>query len=314
MAEVEKNAGNEEFKAGHFEAALTHYENAINLDQTNIIYYTNKATALTKLQRIDEAINVCNQAITIGRENRGSAENIAKCYNKIATAELSRNRIEAAIEAFRLSYDEKDDPVVTKEIKRLTDLITINPELAKKCKLQGDEYFNSQDYSKAIQSYSDSIKHGPKDPSSYTARAAALLKVAHYESVFEDCDKALKLDPKFYKAVLEKARCYEATKDFQNAYEHYNKVLSLNPGNSDAINGISTMHTKINQKKQAPKLTEAEIQRKMEEPEIRRILQDPMIQSVLHDIQTNPKSVSAHFSNPKVRPALIKLQDSGILS
>jgi tetratricopeptide (TPR) repeat protein len=39
----EKNKGNEAYKKKDFETALSHYNKAIELDPTNITYYTNKA-------------------------------------------------------------------------------------------------------------------------------------------------------------------------------------------------------------------------------------------------------------------------------
>ena len=43
QAQEEKTKGNEAYKKKDFEAAIEHYDKAIELDPTNITFYTNKA-------------------------------------------------------------------------------------------------------------------------------------------------------------------------------------------------------------------------------------------------------------------------------
>lgn len=50
-AEVEKEAGNDEFKAGRWEAAVAHYSAAIELDPTLVVAHNNRAMAHLKLVR-----------------------------------------------------------------------------------------------------------------------------------------------------------------------------------------------------------------------------------------------------------------------
>lgn len=320
MGEQLKNQGNEEFKAGRFEEALKFYQSAIDAEPTNVIYYTNKATALTKLKKYDEAVQTSLKAITVGRENNAAPENIAKCYNKVAAAEAARENIPAAIDALQKSIAEKSDPVAQSELKRLNDILAKkqkdlkNPENADQDKIDGDKFLKAKEYSKAVKSYSEAIKKFPEVTSLLGLRAEAQNSAGNFTEAISDAEKALKIDPKFAKAVLEKAKAFEGQKDYQGALEAYNKLLSVSPGNQDAIQGITQMHMKANQQKSRPKLSEAEAKRKMEEPDIRAILDDPWIQGILQDIQSNPKNAQTHFQNPRARPALLKLQEAGILS
>jgi tetratricopeptide (TPR) repeat protein len=77
-AEREKELGNEAYKKKDFDAALTHYEKAIELDPTNITYMTNKAAVYYEKNMIDECIQTCERGIEIGRENKAEYSLIAK--------------------------------------------------------------------------------------------------------------------------------------------------------------------------------------------------------------------------------------------
>jgi tetratricopeptide (TPR) repeat protein len=77
-AEREKELGNEAYKKKEFDAALGHYEKAIELDPTNITYLNNKAAVYYEQNKIDECIKTCEQAVDIGRENKADYALIAK--------------------------------------------------------------------------------------------------------------------------------------------------------------------------------------------------------------------------------------------
>jgi stress-induced-phosphoprotein 1 len=319
MAEQEKNLGNEQFKAGNFEGALQHYNRAIELDPQNVLFYSNKATALSKLNRHEEAVEICNECIKIGRAHGASYESIAKCYNKIAAAECARNNLEAAIDALNASVLEKTDPNVKRELKRVSDLLAKrkakeyeNPELAEKAKQEGNEFFKKADYPAAIDKYSEAIKRQPNNPFLYSNRAAAYSKLAEMPSALADCDRALEIDPNFIKAYTRKGYCHFIMKEYHKALENYQKALNIDPNNADALDGQNSVNQAIAQQRYtAP--DEQQIKRAMADPEIQRIVQDPGIQQILKDIQENPQAAASHLFNPKVRDVLLKLQAAGIL-
>lgn len=64
-----KEKGNEAFKEGKFEEALTFYKNAINLSPSDnkdlAIYYKNLAAVHLKLNKFDDAVEDCNKSLEI---------------------------------------------------------------------------------------------------------------------------------------------------------------------------------------------------------------------------------------------------------
>lgn len=318
-AEKEKQLGNEAFKKGDLEEAIKHYDEAIKIDPKNVLYYTNKSSALSKQKKYQEAIDVCEEAIKIGRENKAPYEHIARAYQKISTNYVVLDKLQEAIDALNSSLLEKQDPQVRREKKRLEDLLVKkkaaeyeNPELAEKAKNEGNDHFRNGKFPEAIERYSEAIKRAPRNPALYSNRAAAYSKLGEMPMAIKDCDKAIEIDPKFAKAYTRKAYCHFRMKDYNKARDCYNEALKIDPNNADAIDGLQSINIQIEKNRyQAP--DQEQIRRSMADPEIQRILQDPGMQQILQEIQQNPMSAQRYLQEPKVREALMKLQAAGIL-
>lgn len=63
-------------------------------------------------------------------------------------------------------------------------------------------------------------KRAPDDPRGFSNRAAALIKLMAFPQAVQDCDDALKRDPKFIRAYIRKAQALQAMKE-------YNRVLDV---------------------------------------------------------------------------------------
>ena len=318
-AENEKLLGNEAFKKGDLEEAIKHYDAAIKIDPVNVLYYTNKSSALSKQKKYQEAIDVCEEAIKIGRENQAPYEHIARAYQKISTNYVVLGKLQEAIDALSASLLEKQDPLVRREKKRLEDLLVKkkaaeyeNPELAEKAKNEGNEHFKNGQFPEAIECYTEAIKRAPRNPALYSNRAAAYTKLGEMPMAIKDCEKAIEIDPKFAKGYTRKAYCHFRMKEYSKARDAYNEALKVDPNNADAIDGLQSIDKQIAKNRyQAP--DQEQIRRSMSDPEIQRILQDPGMQQILQEIQQNPMSAQRYLQEPKVREALMKLQAAGII-
>ena len=81
-------------------------------------------------------------------------------------------------------------------------------------KLQGNKCFQQKRYADAVECYSKAINCCPEGEMSklavyYQNRAAAHEKLMKWKSVIKDCSSAIKLDRKYYKAVMRRSRAYE---------------------------------------------------------------------------------------------------------
>ncbi|XWS25270.1 hypothetical protein CRYUN_Cryun27aG0054900 [Craigia yunnanensis] len=85
--EALKNMGNETYKQGRFEEALTLYERAISLDSKQATYRCNKSAALLGLGRLMEAVVECKEAIQLDPTYCRAHHRLARIYLRLGEAE-----------------------------------------------------------------------------------------------------------------------------------------------------------------------------------------------------------------------------------
>ena len=69
-------------------------------------------------------------------------------------------------------------------------------------KEKGNELFKAKEFRSAIEAYTLSLKLDPDSPAVHSNRAAALMKQERWHDAIADCELALDLDPKFFKALM----------------------------------------------------------------------------------------------------------------
>ncbi|XVE95326.1 hypothetical protein REPUB_Repub02eG0087100 [Reevesia pubescens] len=85
--EALKNMGNEAYKQGRFEVALTFYERAISLDSKQATYRCNKSAALLGLGRLMDAVAECKEAIQLDPTYSRAHHRLATIYLRLGEAE-----------------------------------------------------------------------------------------------------------------------------------------------------------------------------------------------------------------------------------
>ncbi|NWX14583.1 SGTA protein, partial [Aegotheles bennettii] len=106
IAEAErlKTEGNEQMKAENFEAAVSFYGKAIELNPSNAVYFCNRAAAYSKLGNYAGAVRDCERAI-------GIDPNYSKAYGRMGLALSSLNKHTEAVVYYKkaLELDPEND-------------------------------------------------------------------------------------------------------------------------------------------------------------------------------------------------------------
>lgn len=117
-------------------------------------------------------------------------------------------------------------------------------------KRRGDEYFRNESYTKAIKTYTRAI-HNVEEmllaveskarswteshlALLYANRAAALLMQDRVRYALQDCTHALKMNPRYTRAIVRKARGLVRLGQVETALELYNSVN----GDTDGIQKV----------------------------------------------------------------------------
>ncbi|KAA0183678.1 Tetratricopeptide repeat protein 1 [Fasciolopsis buskii] len=130
---------------------------------------------------------------------------------------------------------------------------------AQEIKEKGNELFKGADYSEALQRYTEALdlcplKFATDRSVMFSNRAACHIKLDAPESALSDCDAALALQPDYLKCLMRRAALREEKDRLSDAFEDYQNILKLDPGNEKARWACATLPGRI--KEQQEKLKE----------------------------------------------------------
>ncbi|KAM0837294.1 hypothetical protein ACQ4PT_061740 [Festuca glaucescens] len=124
---------------------------------------------------------------------------------------------------------------------------TIFAEMAQELREEGNKLFQRREYERALLNYEKAAKLLPSAATSPAAAAdvaclhsnlaACYMQMSppdHYRAVNE-CNLALDAAPRYSKALLKRARCFEALGRFDLAVRDVDRVLAAEPGNLTAV-------------------------------------------------------------------------------
>lgn len=313
-----KNKGNELYKEKKFDEAIEQYNKAIELDPMEMSFLTNKAAVVLEKGDLDGCLELCREAIKLGKSNYADYGLVAKAFARMGNAYLKHKRYQEAIDYYTKAQLEKKSNVVArkmkiaqKKLKETTEAEYRDPEKAKVAKAEGNEKFKSGDFPGSIKAYTEAIMRDPECAVYFNNRAAAYMKLMDFGRAMDDCKKALVIDPKYLKAYSRKGNIELFLKEYHKALETFKQGLEIDPEHTECKNGIERTNYQI--QSQQGTNTEERAQRAMEDPEIRNIMADPVMRTVLQEMQNDPSAAQKHMSNPEVSAKIQKLIAAGIL-
>ncbi|OIW10821.1 hypothetical protein TanjilG_27767 [Lupinus angustifolius] len=327
QAQKEKEAGNAAYKKKDFDTAIQHYSKALELDDEDISYLTNRAAVYLEMGKYEECIKDCDKAAERGRELRSDYKMIARALtrkgNALVKLAKSSKDYDRAIETYQKALTEHRNPDTLKKLneaekakKELEQQEYFDPKLADEEREKGNEFFKQQKYPEAIKHYTESLRRNPDEPRTYSNRAACYTKLGAMPEGLKDAEKCIELDPAFVKGYTRKGAVQFFMKEYEKALETYREGLKHDPNNQEMLDGISRCVQQINKASRGD-LTPDELKERqakgMQDPEIQNILQDPVMRQVLVDFQENPKSAQDHMKNPMVMNKIQKLISAGIV-
>nr|KYP55391.1 Heat shock protein STI [Cajanus cajan] len=323
----EKESGNAAYKKKDFETAIGHYTKALELDDEDISYLTNRAAVYLEMGKFEECIKDCEKAVEKGRELRTDYKMIARALTRKGTALVKMAKCskdyEPAIETFQKALTEHRNPDTLKKLneaekakKELEQEEYFDPKLADEEREKGNELFKQQKYPEAIKHYTEAIKRNPKDHKAYSNRAACYTKLGAMPEGLKDAEKCIELDPTFSKGYTRKGAVQFFMKEYDKAMETYKEGLKHDPNNQELLDGIKRCVEQINKASRGdftPEELKERQAKAMQDPEIQSILQDPIMRQVLTDFQENPSAAQEHTKNPMVMNKIQKLISAGIV-
>ena len=95
-----------------------------------------------------------------------------------------------------------------------------------KAKNEGNQLYSQRKFLEAIEKYSEAIELSPTAVY-FCNRAACYSNLKEFQNAIQDCEEAIKLDPKYIKAFHRKALAYENLEDYRSALNEFTAVCAL---------------------------------------------------------------------------------------
>ena len=191
------------FKNGNYQKAINISTKLLkNKDKDNLAIYSTKSTALAKLKRFSEAIDVIDEAL--------------KIYPDDPTLTSSRA-------TFLVSIDEDE---ALREFDRVLELIGENDDAVRINTLynKASVLKNSGIYEESLKSFNQLLEITPDDLEALEEKVDILSKLKRYTEGIKTCDKILNLDHSNMKAIINKSGMLDKIGKTQLAYETLEKL------------------------------------------------------------------------------------------
>jgi len=170
--------GNEWYSMGKFEEAAKSYQEAINKEPEEPIYYNNLGTSLAKLQRFDEAIEIFRKMLEVQPESYSANKSLGELYGIrqeyrealpffAKAAELSSDDPDAF---FNLGACQLNTGASSDALANFNRAIQINANYAVAYYQAGMIYVNMNRKDEAIQYLEKFIELAPEDPNAPIAQ------------------------------------------------------------------------------------------------------------------------------------------------
>ncbi|MBA0705723.1 hypothetical protein Golax_017897 [Gossypium laxum] len=128
---------------------------------------------------------------------------------------------------------------------------------AHELKEEGNKKFQNKDYVAALQHYDDALRLIPKTHADravfHSNRAACLMqmKPIDYDTVIAECTMGLQVQPRFVRALLRRARAFEAIKKYEMAMQDVQLLLGADPNHKDALEIARRLRTALGPRQEA---------------------------------------------------------------
>ncbi|KAH8512228.1 hypothetical protein H0E87_009448 [Populus deltoides] len=128
---------------------------------------------------------------------------------------------------------------------------------AHELKEEGNKRFQNKDYAGALEQYDNALRLTPKTHPDravfHSNRAACLMqmKPIDYETVIAECTMALQVQPQFVRALLRRARAFEAIGKYEMAMQDVQVLLGADPNHRDALDITRRLRTAFGPRQEA---------------------------------------------------------------
>ena len=230
-------AGQNHESQGDYQAAVSDYTTAIQLDPKNPEPYSKRGNCYKMLEQYPQALDDYNAAIRLRPDNpdyyndRGIVYWKAKQYdNAIAdyneTLQLKGNTSRAYNNRGLAYYDKGNLDLALNDYEAS---MRADPQYADPYYNRGLLHYYGKEYDPAISDFSAAIDRDQKYANAYYMRGLCYQTLGNYKKAVNDYSYAIDINDNFLDAYNNRGLCYDDMKDVDHAIADYNEAIQRNP-------------------------------------------------------------------------------------
>eukprot|EP00467_Chlorarachnion_reptans_P005036 CAMPEP_0114524316 /NCGR_PEP_ID=MMETSP0109-20121206/21787_1 /TAXON_ID=29199 /ORGANISM="Chlorarachnion reptans, Strain CCCM449" /LENGTH=515 /DNA_ID=CAMNT_0001705745 /DNA_START=254 /DNA_END=1801 /DNA_ORIENTATION=+ len=214
-AKQKKEEGNKKFKEGYYRQAITLYTEAINLNDEDKTFYTNRASALSKLGEFEKAAADCESAI-------GLDSKFAKAYQRGSTSYCHIGKLDQALEMLKKGNSVNPyDVTIRKEIQKVKQLIQRKEDIK--------EAVEQKSYEKAMLILPAYEKFVTKDLETGILKLKTLLGLKRYQTALKEAHQCYQINKIDIRVLHLRGCAMYHTGNSAMALRHFQSVLKSAP-------------------------------------------------------------------------------------
>ncbi|KAL1434277.1 hypothetical protein MTO96_011911 [Rhipicephalus appendiculatus] len=220
LAEVKKEEGNELYGLQKYDEAVKRYTEAIELDGSNVAYYSNRAACYMMLGNHRAALDDCHQALQRDPHNAKSLLREAKCY--VALGDPA-----AALRSLHLLRDlDPQNPALPRELK--------SAEILQHFLDEGDKAYEAQNYEKVIYCMDRALQQAVSCSKIEVLKAESLALLKRLTDARQIANNIMRAEPTNADAMYVRGLCFYYEDNIEKALQHFQQVLRLAPDHPKA--------------------------------------------------------------------------------
>ena len=198
-----------------FKESIKHYLRALMIERKNIKIYIGLAQSYMHMDCIDKAVETLEKAKKIEPNNPDICFEISKCFMRMGLPCVASVSLKETILLDKNNLEAKLQLGVAHE-------------------LMGEAQMALMVYQRIIEEHPSFLK-------AYQHKAALLVELNLYQEAASVFCELIKINPRYYKAVLGIGICFDKLGKTSSALRYYKKFLQLKPNSANAPDVISRM-------------------------------------------------------------------------
>jgi len=239
------NEGNSLLRAGNLAEAVNKYSEALNIVEDHRYYYQ-KALALLRMQRFEDAVSSFNDALDHGSEMETVRQGLAGAYMGKGEEMFSAGNYSGAIEQYRQAIEVNPDPRFynrlaiaqrrnnqeQQAVENFKKAVEINPQYSVAYAGLGGAYLSLRQFSDAIEAYTTALELEPTMEqartgiaAAYTAQGNEQLERGRNNDAIAMLENAIEYHPQHSQAYLLLAVANNRIGNYEAAEQHARSAI-----------------------------------------------------------------------------------------